>query len=55
MWNDIALARGVRRYVPGVQLTHLHPANRTALRDGIHRKRRKRQDYAIYSAWKKTQ
>lgn len=52
-WSDVARARGVRRYLPNVKLTHLHFSNRKALMDSIYRKPGKIEDMMIYEKWLK--
>ena len=51
VWNDIAVERGVRRYLPEVKLTHLHFSNRRALRDKTYNKYNKDRDKSLYEAW----
>lgn len=51
-WNDIALARGVRRYLPDVKLTHMHFSNGRALKDAVYRKPDKDRDWEIYRKWR---
>ena len=51
VWNDIAVERGVRRYLPEVKLTHLHFSNRRAMRDKTYKKYNKDRDKSIYEAW----
>lgn len=52
VWNDIASARGVLRYLPDVKITHLHFSNGRALMDSIYRKPEKDADKAIYEQWR---
>lgn len=52
VWNEIAEARGVRRYLPDVKLTHLH-FSIGAPRDETYRKPDKASDRAIYDQWRK--
>ncbi len=51
VWNDIAVERDVRRYLPEVKLTHLHFSNRRAMRDKTYKKHNKARDKSIYEAW----
>lgn len=51
VWNEIAEARGVRRYLPDVKLTHLHFST-GAPRDETYRKPDKQSDRAIYEQWR---
>ena len=53
VWQDIASARGVLRYLSDVKITHLHFSNRRAMRDQTYRKPTKDNDRAVYRAWRK--
>ncbi len=50
VWNDIAVERGVRRYLPDVKLRHHHFSNRLAMMDQTYRKPTKDNDRILYEA-----
>ena len=50
VWNDIAVERGVRRYLPDVKLRHHHFSNRLAMMDQTYRKPTKDNDRILYKA-----
>ncbi len=51
VWNDIATERNVLRFLPDVQIPHLHFSNRMGKMDKTYRKWNKTRDKSIYEAW----
>ena len=51
VWGDLAQARGVYRYIPGVRLAHRHFSSGQAFMDSTYRKKNKVKDRQIYEAW----
>lgn len=53
VWADIARARNVLRYVPGVVLSHRHFSNRMARYDDTYVKRNRLRDRTYYLRWRR--